>query len=285
MTEQENKVAVEVTAQNDAERMGLEQLEKIVKSLVENGKLLIIGLGGTGKTTVAMQIVRFIRNSQEYKEGKIVIRIGDSANVWKQKFDQIAYVDVTKKPSIPENEKTVLLDLGFLSTKENVALIENLVGQDYYLQRESMNRNNGQPILSKIYVFEEIQNLFGSYKRSEFWLKIWSEGRNYGQYFIGIGQRLSDISTKIVERTKYMVIGSISGDNDRQKLKRMFGVEKGERMVNAITALRRGEFLWIDKDNTENSFKIYFPAFVQEGKPFEYDSRGNGHIRAERIFL
>jgi hypothetical protein len=268
-----------------AEQMGDEILVKILKALVENGRLLIIGLGGTGKTNTAMHLVRCIMNLQEYKDGKFIVRIGDSANVWKLRFDQIPYVDVTKKPSVPEDEKTVLLDLGFLSTARNVSLIENLVGQDYYLQRESMDKNNGKPLINRIYVLEEIQNLFGSYKKSEFWLKIWSESRNYGQFFVGLAQRLSDVSTQIVERTKYMLIGSLSGDNDLSKLKRMFGAEKGNRVVNAILGLKKGEFLFIDKENSENSIKIYFPQFVQNGKPYEFDIKGNGHIHAERVFI
>lgn len=262
-----------------------EILKKITQYLVDNGKLMIIGLGGTGKTTVAMHLVRYIMNTSEYKDGNTIIRIGDSANVWKLKFDQIPYVDVTKKPSIPFDEKTVLLDLGYLSTNKNVGLIENMVGQDYYMQRELMNKNNGRTPLARIYVFEEIQNLFGSYKKSDFWLKIWSESRNYGQYFIGLAQRLSDVSTRIVERTKYILIGSLSGDNDISKIKRMFGTERGNRVVNAILGLKRGEFLLLDKENTENSMKIYFPIFAQNGKPFEYDTKGNGHIHSERVFL
>lgn len=268
-----------------AEEMGDEILVKILKALVDNGRLLIIGLGGTGKTNTAMHLVRRIMNLQEYEDGKFIVRIGDSANVWKLRFDQIPYVDVTKKPSVPEDEKTVLLDLGFLSTARNVGLIENLVGQDYYLQRESMDKNNGKPLINRIYVLEEIQNLFGSYKKSEFWLKIWSESRNYGQFFVGLAQRLSDVSTQIVERTKYMLIGSLSGDNDLSKLKRMFGAEKGNRVVNAILGLKKGEFLFIDKENSENSMKIYFPQFVQNGKPYEFDIKGNGHIHAERVFI
>lgn len=283
LSEQEKKIAVEMPV-SDAQKMGEKELGEIVESLISNGRLLVIGLGGSGKTNAVMHIVRFVQNSQNYKEGKIIIRIGDSANTWKLKFDRIPYVDVTKKPSIPEEEKTVLLDLGFLDTKKNVALIENLVGQDYYIQRESMNENNGTPKLQRIYVLEEIQNLFGSYKKSEFWLKIWSESRNYGQYFIGIGQRLSDISTQIVERTKYLLIGSLAGDNDISKLKRAFGSEKGQRIANIVMGLRQGEFLWVDREG-ENSMRIYFPQFVQDGKPYEYDSKGNGHIRAERIFL
>jgi hypothetical protein len=267
------------------QEMGDEALQKIVNSLVENGKLMIIGLGGTGKTTVAMHLLRYIMNGQNYKDGKQIVRIGDSANVWKLKFDQIPYVDVTKKPSIPEEEKVVLIDLGYLSNEKNVSLLENLVGQDYYIQRELMDKNNGQTPISRIYIFEEIQNLFGSNKKSDFWLKIWSESRNYGQYFIGLAQRLSDVSTRIVERTKYMLIGSLSGDNDISKLKRMFGKERGSRIANAVLGLKQGEFLFIDKDNNESSLLIYFPIFTQHGKPFEYDNKGNGHIRFKRIFV
>jgi len=287
MTEQTdvNKVVIALPSPDNVQEISDAILEQIVKSLIDNGRLLVIGLGGTGKTNAVKHIVRYIRNSQRYKDGKIVIRIGDSANVWKLTFDQIPYVDVTKKPSIPEDEKTVLLDLGFLSTSKNIGLVENLVGQDYYIQRESMNKNNGTAELQRIYVLEEIQNLFGSYKKSEFWLKIWSESRNYSQYFIGIGQRLSDISTQIVERTKYLLIGSLAGDNDISKLKRAFGAEKGQRIANIVMSLRKGEFLWVDREG-ENSMKITFPKFEQNGKPYEYDDKKiNNKIHAERVFL
>lgn len=281
----ENKIAIALPSPDKIQEMDDVILEQIVKSLIDNGRLLVIGLGGTGKTNAVKHIVRYIRNSKKYRDGKIIIRIGDSANVWKLTFDEIPYVDVTKKPSIPEDEKTVLLDLGFLSTAKNVSLVENLVGQDYYIQKESMNRNNGTAEHQRIYVLEEIQNLFGSYKKSEFWLKIWSESRNYNQYFIGIGQRLSDISTQIVERTKYLLIGSLAGDNDISKLKRAFGSEKGQRIANVVMGLRKGEFLWVDREG-ENSMKITFPKFEQQGKPYEFDEKNiNTKIHAERVFL
>lgn len=277
---QEERIAVEISAEAEA------MFQRLVEHLIENGKLMIIGLGGTGKTNAVMHLVRYLMNKAEYKEGRIIIRIGDSANVWKLKFDKIPFVDITKKPSIPDDEGTLLLDLGYLSTDKNVALLENLVKQDYYRQRDLMNKNNGQTPIKRIYVFEEIQNLFGSYKRSDFWLKIWSESRNYGQYFIGLAQRLSDVSTRIVERTKYILIGSLSGDNDLAKVKRMFGKEIGERVIHEIQSLKRGDFLLIDTQNVEsNSWEIYFPKFEQNGTPFEYDNRGNGHVRVKRVFL
>jgi GTPase SAR1 family protein len=281
MTETENKIAVVEGIDTLDEKM----MNEIVEHLIGNGKLMVIGLGGTGKTNTTMHIVRWLMQMLQYKAGNMVIRIGDSANVWKLKFDKIPYVDITKKGSIPENEKTVLLDLGYLDGSKNVAILQNLIGEDYYSQRELMNKNHGQTPIMRIYVLEEVQNLFGSYKRSDFWLKIWSESRNYGQYFIGLAQRLSDVSTRIVERTKYMLIGSLSGDNDLAKIRRMFGKTTGESVINKIQALQRGEFLLIDTQNSESSFKIYFPEFIQNGSPYEFDCKGNGHMRVERIFL
>jgi len=221
----------------------------------------------------------------QYKAGNMVIRIGDSSNVWKLKFDKIPYIDITKKASIPEEEKTVLLDLGYLDGAKNVAILQNLIGEDYYSQRELMNNNHGQTPIMRIYVLEEIQNLFDSNGKSKFWLKIWSESRNYGQFFVGLAQRLSDVSTRIVERTKWMLIGSLSGDNDLAKIRRMFGKTTGESVINKIQSLKRGEFLLIDRENTESSFKIYFPQFIQDGQPYEFNSKNNGHMRVERIFL
>jgi GTPase SAR1 family protein len=281
MTEQTEQKPLIVIEEDMSEKI----FDMLLKYLTENGKLMIIGLGGTGKSTLAMYLVRWIMQTKEYKQGKVVIRIGDTANVWKLKFDAIPYVDVTKRQTIPDEEPTLLLDLGFLSTERNVAILENLVAQNYYSQREQMDKNRGQTPIERIYVFEEIQNLFGSNKKSDFWLRIWSEGRNYGQFFIGLAQRLSDVSTQIVERTKWMLIGSLSGDNDRGKIRRMFGKETGNRVIHVIEGLRQGEFLLVNKDNPENSYRIYFPAFQQNGQPYELDTKGNGHIRVRREFL
>jgi DNA replication protein DnaC len=283
MTETENKIAVEIS-ETESHQMGEEFLNKIVQCLYQNGKLLIIGTSGTGKTTLAMHLVRYIMASKAYKDNKTIIRIADSANVWKLGFDTIPYVDVTRKPSIPD-EGTVLIDLGFLSTAKNISLLENMVGQEYYEQRDLMNKNNGHSPITRIYVFEEIQNLFNSYKKSDFWLKIFSEGRNYNQFFVGIGQRLSDINTQYCERTKFVLLGSLSGDNDLQKVRRMYGRERGQRIISAISSLRKGEFLFIDRENTESSLKISVPKFESIGKPFEFDEKQNTRIKAERIFL
>jgi hypothetical protein len=138
-------------------------------------------------------------------------------------------------------------------------------------------------------VIEEVQNVLGSYSLSgnsgKFWLKEVSEGRNYGQYMIGLGQRFADISAKVVERTRYFLLGAISGENDANKIRRMFSSDRGQRVVNCLLGLEPHQFLFLDKEDPEKSYKIYFPDFTQNGKPFEYGKKLNGHIQGERVIL
>lgn len=236
-----------------------------------------------------MHIARMLLRSQEYKDGKFIIKICDSANVWKWKFDKIPFINMVKTRNIPEEEHALLLDLGFTDTDRNTQIVENLMRGDYLQQREMMNANSGQLPIRRIYVIEEVQNILGSYSLSgnsgKFWLKETSEGRNYGQYMIGLGQRFADISAKVVERTRYFLLGAISGDNDASKIKRMFSSDRGQRIVNCLLGLEPHQFLFLDKENPEFSFKIYFPDFQPNGKPFEYDAKTNGKIRAERVFI
>lgn len=272
-----------------AEQMGDEILLKILKALVENGKLIVVGLGGHGKTIATMHITRMLLNSQDYRDGKFIIKICDSANVWKWKFDKIPFINMVKTRNIPEEEKVLLLDLGFTDTDRNTQIVENLMRGDYLQQREMMNANSGQLPIRRIYIIEEIQNILGSYSLSgnsgKFWLKETSEGRNFGQYMIGLGQRFADISAKVVERTRYFLLGAISGENDANKIRRMFSSDRGARVVNCLLGLEPHQFLFLDKENPELSAKIYFPDFIQNGKPFEYGDKKNGHISAEKVFL
>lgn len=265
-------------------------IAKLVRGFIDNGKLLIIGLGGHGKTIAAMHIVRRIMNMKEYLEKNVIINLCDTVGIWKWKFDAVPYVNMVKSSSIDENEQTqtILLDLGFSDPDLNTQIIENLVRGDFIQQRDMLNNSGGQLLTRRIYIIEEIQNVLGTYALSgnsgKFWLKEVSEGRNYGQYIIGVGQRLGDISPKIVERTRYFLFGAISGENDANKIKHMFG-SKGRNVVNTLMGLKRGEFLFVDKENMENSWIIYFPDFIQNGSPYEYGVKNRNSVNTKRIFL
>jgi len=228
-------------------------------------------------------------DSKEFQEGIFNIKITDSANVWKWKFDKIPFVDVTKSRMIPEDEQALLIDLGFTDVSMNTNILESIVRTDYYKQRALIDALQGRLTLRRIYIIEEIQNIFSTHsingKSGGFWLKEVSEGRNYGQYLLGLGQRFADISTKVVERTKYFLLGSVSGDNDMKKIRAMFGI-KGKSVVDTIVGLKRGDFLWVDRESpSENSYVITFPDWKPNGSPYEWSPKPVERIEARRVFL
>jgi hypothetical protein len=230
-------------------------------------------------------------NTQEYRENKYIIRITDTTNVWKWSFDSIPFVDIVKTRKIPdESEKVLLLDLGFSDSDENTRIIENLLRGDWILQREDMNKNEGQIPIYRITIIEEIQSVWGSYGLSgnsgKFFFKVVSEGRNLGIYTIGTTQRFADVSTKVCERTRYFLLGAISGSNDIQKIQKMFPSGKGRKVTDCLLSLKRGEFLFLDKEQPEEgSFIIYFPQFIAIGKPYEFDEKVSTKITARRAFI
>jgi len=274
---------------SDAQKSGEELMVKLLKGFIENGKLIIIGLGGHGKTVATMHLTRMMIDSKEFQEGIFNIKITDSANVWKWKFDKIPFVDVTKSRMIPEDEQALLIDLGFTDVSMNTNILESIVRTDYYKQRALIDALQGRLTLRRIYIIEEIQNIFSTHsingKSGGFWLKEVSEGRNYGQYLLGLGQRFADISTKVVERTKYFLLGSVSGDNDMKKIRAMFGI-KGKSVVDTIVGLKRGDFLWVDRESpSENSYVITFPDWKPNGSPYEWSPKPVERIEARRVFL
>jgi hypothetical protein len=293
MTQTEEKIAmVEGTETNEkrAIEMGEETLRKIVDGLVSNGKLLISGINGHGKTNAMKWILRFIMNTEEYKRGKYKLRITDSTNVWRWSYDSIPFVDIVKTTKIPEDAHALILDLGFSDVDNNIRIISNMMLGDYTIQREDMAKNEGKIPTYRITAIEEIQSVLGSYglnsKSSKFFFKIVSEGRNLGIFLLGTTQRFADLSTRFVERTRYFLLGAVSGANDITKIKGMMLAEKGRRVTDCLLSLKRGEFLFLDKEQPEEgSFIIYFPKFEPIGKPYEFDEKAPTEIVARRAFL
>jgi hypothetical protein len=274
---------------SNAQQTGEELMEKILKGFIDNGKLMIIALGGHGKTVATMHLTKMLQDSIEFDEGIFNIKISDSANVWKWKYSKIPYVDVTKSRMIPDDEQILLIDLGYTDVQMNTNILESIIRTDYYKQRALMDALQGRITLRRIYIIEEMQNIFGTHsingRSGGFWLKEVSEGRNYGQYMIGLGQRFADISTKVVERTKYFLLGTVSGDNDIKKIKSMFGTH-GKSVVDTIMGLKKGNFLWVDRENpSEGSHVVTFPDWKADSFPYEWTPKPVERIEARRVFL
>ena len=279
--ETENKP---VTTISSEEQLAEATMKKIVEGLMNNGKLIVLGVNGSGKTNAVFYITRYLMNTKEYKENRLRIRICDSVGIWRWTFDKVAFLDTSKSRNMPEDEGTLILDLPFSDTDINTGIIEALVRSDYVKQREDMIKNNGQASMIRTTIIEEAQNVLQSGKQSKFWLKMLSESRNQKMFMIFICQRLADLSTRAVERCKYWIMGNVVGDNDEAKLRRAFG-KRGKAIVEVLMSLQRGEFLFLDRENPELAFKIKFPLFVQNGVPYEWNEKANGSIRVERVFV
>jgi hypothetical protein len=178
----------------------------------------------------------------------------------------------------------LIIDIGFVDSELTRNAIGEVVMNDFIHKRDLKKQLSGQIPFKNIYIIEEIQNVLGTYSMNgsmgRFWLKMISECANYGQIVIGIGQRLADISTRIVERSRYFMFGMTAGDNDKRKITRMGGKALGE----TISTLKRGEFIFYDKEGNVADV-IGFPKFVQNDKPYEFKNGNGSEGYVKRCFL
>lgn len=114
-----------------------------------------------------------------------------------------------------------------------------------------------------IIVFEELQNAFGTYSMntddSLELMTIFTQSRSDANiHYIGIGQRLNDISTKICERLRPLV-GLTIGENSLRKIKSQLP----KHLRKKVQELPKRH--WIYLDGKTNPI-IEIPIYKKEGK-------------------
>jgi len=250
-------------------------LKDIVQKLLESGQLIIVGVKQTGKTNAAMCIMRQIMNSDAHKNLAMKTLIFDTVLQWRYYYDAVQYLNLEDYRILP-TVLDLIVDIGFTDSIDTRNAIGQIVLNDFVRKREMKEKFNGKVPYHDVYLIEECQNVLGSYALSgdvgRFWLKIVSECANYKMMFLFIGQRLADISTKVIERTRYFLLGATSGDNDLAKLRRI----GGKRLADACVGLKRGEFVFFDK-NQKSFWVITFPLFEQNGKPYPFTNGVKGN--------
>jgi len=256
-----------------------EKLKEIVQKTLVHGQLLIVGTKQTGKTNAGFWLVRKARELELHKSKTLKIQIFDLPMVWRFKFDSIPYVNVQNVRRLPETQD-LIIDIPYTDVVRTRDVVLNVFKEDFVKKRRMKERLEGNVPIANLYVLEECQNYFGTYalagKSGKFALKIFSEGSNYNMAFIGITQRLADVSTKIVERSQYLLIGKLTGDNDLRKIKRI----TNKQIMEHAKQLRRGEFIFWDRDNREYVDLIGFPKFKQNGKPFKHQNgKTNAYVK------
>lgn len=225
-------------------------IEAIAQDILDHLGIVIPSEAGHGKTFLAMALVK------HFDKLGIPCYIFSPSNIWLKKFGAIDYITVGSKHYNPImkispkltlyrgysrdtiqfnlDRKWTYLSNGFLEHrlaegKSTLFNIRYLNGRriKYFIatalrilfeQRRDME--NPKPV---IIVLEEAQNPFNSYSMnddiSQVLTTVFTQSRSDANvHYVVIGQRLNDMSTKIVERLRPL-IGYTIGENSLRKVR------------------------------------------------------------------
>jgi hypothetical protein len=260
-------------------------IEEIIQKLLDSGQIIITGVKQTGKTNTAMHLMRALMNSIAHKNLEMRTVMFDTVLNWRYRYDSVQYLDIEQYRILP-TVLDLIVDIGYSDSNDTRNAIGQIIMNDFARKRAMKEKFNGKVPYYDVYLIEEAQNCLGQFALTgevgRFWLKIISECANYKMIFLFITQRLADVSTKVIERTRYFLLGATSGDNDLAKIRRM----GGKKLADYVLSLKRGEFLLFDKDN-KNQFRITFDLFTQNGKPYPYTSangKSSKGYKVEQLF-
>lgn len=238
----------------------------------------ILGNPRCGKTNLAKVILsEFVKKVPE-----VQIKVYDTCGVWRYSFlSSFKFQEVNENTRKVYSEKeNVLFDVEFNDAEKIMQFIGNDVLLDYELNRERKKATGGKLNDYVLYVLEEAQSSLGRYSLSRetgrIWLKMISEGANFNLGFLFLGQRASDISASIIERSTCHFIGRTTGDNNSKKLRGIIGKTAGQNELGMpidekARTLDQGEFIWW---NGESAYQFRCPLF-EELYPNTYPTQVN----------
>jgi len=189
--------------------------------------LIILGGGGTGKSTIAKLLAAHFINKQD---GNVQVKIIDKVYNWVLDFEPIYYQDVDSETEMADfywGEDHILYNAHFKDPDEMKALASDLVGIDYDLH--FLYKRAGIMDNWVIWFTEEAHNILGRYgisgKIGKYWLTYITEGRNLNLSFVFIGRRAADISASVIENAQGYLFTKATGDRDKTKIKGICGKE------------------------------------------------------------
>jgi hypothetical protein len=199
--------------------------------------------------------------TSEETEVEVIPYLRDAVHVSLDKKWQ--YVKTTWLEDLLRSKTHVLFEIKYKNGRR-IKHFESEVLKFIYAMQEHEIDKNSEYNHHYIVVFEEIQNAFGTYSMNaddslELFTVFTQSRSDANIHYIAIGQRLNDISTKVVERLRPL-IGMTLGENSLRKIKAMIPEELRPR----IQQLPKRRWIYLDgKANPE----IEIPIFKKEGKP------------------
>jgi hypothetical protein len=164
-----------------------------------------------------------------------------------------------------QSKESLLFEIKYRNGRR-IKAFESLIIQRLYEMQERRIEANPNYNHHYLIVLEEIQNSFGTYSMNSDdsldLMTIFSQSRSDANiHYIGIGQRLNDISTKVIERLRPF-IGLTLGENSLRKIKSQLPDELKDR----VQQLPKRHWLYLDgKTNPE----IEIPEFKRTNPPVQ----------------
>ena len=297
MTNEKQKTDAE---QKQNERVDSDfSLSELIRDVKEHLGLILVAEAGHGKSYTTAQIAKIAMEDENLTViilspstiwrrklwSKNYVRVGTTA------FNPIIANEETNIEVVPFMRDAVHVDLDKKWTYVKNAWLEDLLRSKQHLLFEIKYRNGRRikafesVILQTIYemqekqidanpeyahhyliILEEIQNSFGTYSMNSDdsldLMTIFTQSRSDAQiHYLGIGQRLNDISTKVIERLRPF-IGLTLGENSLRKIKSQLP----EQLKDRVQQLPKRHWLYLDgKENPE----IVIPEYRKEGKPIQ----------------
>jgi hypothetical protein len=173
-----------------------------------------------------------------------------------------SYVKSAWLEQLLASKQSLLFEIKYRNGRR-IKAFESLVLSIIYEMQEKALEN---PTYKRHYliVLEEVQNAFGTYSmNSDDSLElftIFTQSRSDANiHYVALGQRLNDISTKVIERLRPLV-GLTLGENSLRKIKAMVPDELKPRLQQ----LQKRQWIYLD-GKTNPEFTV--PIFKKEGKP------------------
>jgi energy-coupling factor transporter ATP-binding protein EcfA2 len=267
--------------------------KSLIKQFSEHGDLVILGIKGSCKTTLLMNLARVLRSNQNNR-----VIILETFPKWIHSFDYCPFYTV-KDSDVQASENYPYLDEGYSyilwnrdfilqnADKLEIALSENkdlivlieaeemekiswvmshIIYHFYRIQYQRAKQNSLESVGEHIYILaEESHNLLDSTviakKTFNKLRKIQNEFRNLNMHLVCVALRLQDLSPKI--RSKMTILLSqISLDDYQLKVRNLL---RNSKYRELITELPKGSFVY---PTTDQLLKV--EPFQQQGKPYEW---------------
>jgi len=243
--------------------------KEVLNGILKSG-LVIVGGKATGKSNAGKIIASEIIRNQPLP---IQIKIFDQSSTFKWDFEPILYQTIDENSRyFYDGEEHILFDLNLIDDIDTLSFMSKVVYTDYLRQRARKEELGGHVDKWILYLTEEAQGITGSYslirKEGTRLMTLYAMGRNFGQTYLLVGQRLADLSSRAVERINSYLFGKMVGDNDLAKLKRIVG--RKSVIIDEVQKLEieKGQFLYY---NGASTYDFNCPKYDSKGqKPRPY---------------